>query len=115
MEELRNLKVGDSVAICNRSYKIPTRVKEIRAKYIRVEHKNRLFDINNGVERGTSGVNSSYIKPITIEEEAEIMRECNTRYIINMIKNTDWEKVSYENLCKIYEIMKEIIKDIKRY
>jgi hypothetical protein len=98
MRNLEKLQIGDKVVVYD------TYNQHIST--VTIADRNRLFDKRSGHGRRDSGFNISSIKPATDEDITKITRENNIRRMVSVIRNVSWEKVKYEDLLTIYNIIK---------
>jgi len=106
MRNLEKLQIGDKVVVYDTYNQHISTVTGFTKAYIRIADRNRLFDKRSGHGRGDSGFNISSIKPATDEDITKITRENNIRRMVSVIRNVSWEKVKYEDLLTIYNIIK---------
>ena len=106
MRNLEKLQIGDKVVVYDTYNQHISTVTGFTKAYIRIADRNRLFDKRSGHGRRDSGFNISSIKPATDEDITKITRENNIRRMVSVIRNVSWEKVKYEDLLTIYNIIK---------
>lgn len=108
MATLENVKVGDKLLVTSRGNdEIKTVTKVTKTQVTCDTSKFRKTD---GRLIGSDIWWSSYAKPATDEDIARVEREITYRMMANTIKSVDAYSLPYEELKRIYNILKEIEK-----
>lgn len=105
MEALKNVKVGDKILITSRNedeIKIVTKVTKTHIVCGTCKYKK-----SDGKLVGSDIWFSSYAKPATTEDIANVDRKKKTKRIANYISNIDFYNLPYEKLEKIYNILND--------
>ena len=104
MSELENLKVGDNVIVGGAySYCRIRQVEKVTKKHIVVEGNK--FSKEFGWIDGCSSYTSDHIRPATEEDIRRVKEDEEKRGIIKWLENTIFEKLSYETLVAIRDII----------
>ena len=108
MSELENLKVGDKVIvggvyIHNRI----SQVERVTKKYIIVESVK--YSKAFGWVAGCSSYSANHIRPATEEDIRRVEEETEKRNIVNYLTIANFEKLSYETLVAIRDIVEKEI------
>ena len=108
MSELENLKVGDKVIvggvyIHNRI----SQVERVTKKYIVVESVK--YSKAYGWVAGSSSYSANHIRPASEEDIRRVEEETEKRGIVKWLGNTIFEKLSYETLVAIRDIVEKEI------
>ena len=108
MKELEDLKVGDNVIVGGAySYCRIRQVEKVTKKHIMVEGNK--FSKEFGWIDGCSSYTSDHIRPATEEDIRRVEEEEEKRGIIKWLGNTRFEKLSYETLVAIRDIVEKEI------
>ena len=108
MKELENLKVGDKVIVGGAySYCRIRQVEKVTKKHIVVEGNK--FSKEFGWIDGCSSYTSDHIRPATEEDIRRVKEDEEKRGIIKWLENTIFEKLSYETLVAIRDIVEKEI------
>ena len=106
MNELENLKVGDKVIVggvyINR--RICT-VEKVTKRFILVEGTK--YSRTDGWVSGCSGYTSNHIRPDTEEDIKRVEEEIEKRQTVRFLKDTKFEKFSFETLKSIRELIEK--------
>lgn len=106
MATLKNVKVGDKLLVTSRGNdKIKTVTKVTKTQITCGTCKFRKTD---GRLIGSDIWWSSYAKPATDKDITRVEREITYRIMANTIKSIDAYSLPYEELERIYNILKEI-------
>ena len=104
MSELEDLKVGDKVIVGGAySYCRIRQVEKVTKKHIVVEGNK--FSKEFGWIDGCSSYTSDHIRPATEEDIRRVKEDEEKRGIIKWLENTIFEKLSYETLVAIRDII----------
>ena len=104
MSELENLKVGDKVIVGGAySYCRIRQVEKVTKKHVVVEGNK--FSKEFGWIDGCSSYTSDHIRPATEEDIRRVKEDEEKRGIIKWLENTIFEKLSYETLVAIRDII----------
>ena len=108
MSELENLKVGDKVIvggvyIHNRI----SQVERVTKKYIIVESVK--YSKAFGWVAGCSSYSANHIRPATEEDIRRVKEDEEKRGIIKWLENTIFEKLAYETLVAMRDIVEKEI------
>ena len=108
MSELEDLKVGDKVIVGGYYTNIRIRqVEKVTKKHIVVEGNK--FSKEFGWIDGCSSYTSDHIRPATEEDIRRVKEDEEKRGIIKWLENTIFEKLSYETLVAIRDIVEKEI------
>ena len=108
MSELEDLKVGDKVIVGGAySYCRIRQVEKVTKKHIVVEGNK--FSKEFGWIDGCSSYTSDHIRPATEEDIRRVKEDEEKRGIIKWLENTIFEKLSYETLVAIRDIVEKEI------
>ena len=108
MKELENLKIGDKVIVGGAySYCRIRQVEKVTKKHIVVEGNK--FSKEFGWIDGCSSYTSDHIRPATEEDIRRVKEDEEKRGIIKWLENTIFEKLSYETLVAIRDIVEKEI------
>ena len=104
MKELEDLKVGDKVIVGGAFiYNRIAQVEKVTKKHIVVEGNK--FSKEFGWIDGCSSYTSDHIRPATEEDIRRVKEDEEKRGIIKWLENTIFEKLSYETLVAIRDII----------
>ena len=104
MSELEDLKVGDKVIVGGAySYCRIRQVEKVTKKHVVVEGNK--FSKEFGWIDGCSSYTSDHIRPATEEDIRRVKEDEEKRGIIKWLENTIFEKLSYETLVAIRDII----------
>ena len=104
MKELEDLKVGDKVIVGGAySYCRIRQVEKVTKKHVVVEGNK--FSKEFGWIDGCSSYTSDHIRPATEEDIRRVKEDEEKRGIIKWLENTIFEKLSYETLVAIRDII----------
>ena len=108
MSELEDLKVGDKVIVGGAySYCRIRQVEKVTKKHVVVEGNK--FSKEFGWIDGCSSYTSDHIRPATEEDIRRVKEDEEKRGIIKWLENTIFEKLSYETLVAIRDIVEKEI------
>lgn len=103
MENLEDIKVGDKVILANARIKRVETVTKVTKTLVIVG--NRRFKKDGGFEYGGRPFEMMHICKVTPEVLAEIEAENKRNDLINKIVRYPWNKLSTEELEKVYKLI----------
>ena len=110
MKKLEDLKVGDKVIVGGAYiYDRISQVEKVTKKHIIVEGSK--YSKAFGLVVGCSSYSSNHIRPATEEDIKRVDEETEKRNIVKYLTKTHFEKLSYETLVAIRDMVEKEIGD----
>lgn len=104
---LENIKIGDKVIIKGLFYSNSSYVAEVtKVNKTTFVAGNFTFRKQNGSQYGGDTWNKMYASFATEEDIAKVTAEAERRKMVRFLRDTDFSKLSDEDLKKVYDIIR---------
>lgn len=104
---IKELKVGDEVIVESGGWGHRRSIEKVeKINKVTIKVGGSLFSIDSGYERG-DGWHMAALHQCTPQAKEELRIERERNKIISFLMGFPWSRLSYENLLKVYNIVKE--------